>query len=95
VTIVWGIFSGPTFQRQLVEWDQVYDDSDFDWSLTGELYKMDFDNIATHELGHTMGMGDLYTSGCSDQTMYGYASEGETNKRDLNSGDINGINNLY
>src|SRR3989344_5639023 len=33
VTIVWGYFSGPIFARELVEWDQVYDDVDFDWSL--------------------------------------------------------------
>lgn len=32
---------------------------------------------------------------CSKETMYGYASEGETKKRTLNSGDIQGINNLY
>lgn len=96
VTIVWGIFSGPTFQRQLVEWDQVYDDVTFDWSAetAGVLGKMDFDNIATHELGHSVGMGDLYNS-CTEETMYGYASEAETKKRDLNTGDITGIDKLY
>lgn len=94
VTIVWGIFSGPTFQRKLVEWDQVFDDAKFDWSLTGEAGKMDFENISTHELGHSVGMADLYNT-CVDETMYGYASEGETKKRDLNAGDITGINQLY
>lgn len=95
VTYIWGIFGGPTFQRKLVEWDQVYDDVDFSWSMTGEPNKMDFENIATHELGHSVGMGDLYNSNCSEQTMYGYADYGETNKRDLNAGDIAGINLLY
>jgi hypothetical protein len=56
---------------------------------------MDFDNIATHELGHSCGLGDLYTSDCSQQTMYGYASNGETNKRTLECGDIAGISELY
>ncbi len=56
---------------------------------------MDFENIATHELGHSVGMGDLYTAECNQQTMYGYASNGETNKRTLESGDINGIRALY
>lgn len=53
VTIVWGIFSGPTFGRQLVEWDQVYDDVTYDWSSSalGVPAKMDFENIATHEPG--------------------------------------------
>lgn len=95
VTIVWGIFRGPTFQRQLVEWDQVYDDVDFDWSSSGEAGKMDFENIATHELGHSAGMDDLYNSACGEETMYGYADNGETKKRDLANGDIKGIDLLY
>ena len=97
VTIVWGIFGGPTFNRQLVEWDQIYDDATYDWSAdaTGMTNKMDFENIATHELGHSVGMGDLYNSGCNQETMYGYAAFGETIKRTLNAGDILGINKLY
>src|SRR3989338_8921913 len=42
VTIVWGVFGGPTFNRRLVEWDQIYDDATFDWSMSGEAGKMDF-----------------------------------------------------
>lgn len=96
VTIIWGIFSGPPSARELVEWDQVYDDVSYDWSAesVGVSGKMDFDNIATHELGHSVGMGDLYNS-CVEETMYGYSATGETKKRDLNIGDIQGINVLY
>lgn len=95
ITIIWGIFRGPPSKRELVEWDQVYDDVDYDWSAAGEPSKMDFENIATHELGHSVGLGDLYTEECSEQTMYGYASYGETKKRTLESGDITGIRKLY
>lgn len=95
VTIVWGIFGGPPSQRKLVEWDQVFDDTDYDWSLAGEPNKMDFENISTHELGHSVGLADLYQSGCAQQTMYGYANFGETNKRTLESGDITGVSTLY
>ena len=95
ITIVWGVFGGPAQKRQLVEWDQVYDQVDYDWSASGEAGKMDFENIATHELGHSVGMGDLYTSECSEQTMYGYASYGETKKRTLEAGDIKGVGTLY
>ena len=94
ITIVWGRFSGSTSQRYLVEWDQVYDDVDFDWGI-GEPTKMDFENIATHELGHSVGLNDLYNSVCAEQTMYGYAIEGETKKRTLEAGDITGIKKLY
>ncbi len=95
VTIVWGIFSAPPPRRQLVEWDQIYNQDDFDWSLTGEAGKMDFESIATHELGHSVGLDDLYTSTCFEQTMYGYAENGETKKRTLECGDINGVSGLY
>lgn len=95
VTIVWGVFSGPTQNRRLVEWDQIYDDFDFNWSSNGDANAMDFESISTHELGHSVGLGDLYNIECSDETMYGYASEGETKKRTLNAGDIAGISKLY
>ena len=95
VTIVWGYFGGPPKNREIIEWDQVYDEVDFQWSLTGDANAMDFDNIATHELGHSKGMGDLYTSDCSEQTMYGYATEGETKKQTLEAGDIAGKKKLY
>ncbi len=97
VTIVWGIFYGPPSGRELVEWDMVFDNVDFpNWGdATVDFSVMDFENIAIHELGHSAGLADLYTGQCSEQTMYGYASYGETKKRDLGVGDINGIKALY
>jgi len=92
VTIVWARTRGPPAQREILEWDQVYDQADFDWSLTGEAGKMDFDNIATHEDGHAAGMGH---TDCTEQTMYGYATTGETKKRTLETGDETGAGNLY
>jgi len=101
VAIVWGIFSGPPSTRELVEYDVVFDNVDYNWydctqtSCTSENKGMDFENIATHELGHAAGMADLYPSQCSEQTMYGYAAPGETKKRDLDTGDIKGVQELY
>ena len=97
VTIVWGVFSGPPFNRELVEWDMIFDDTDFDWSedAEGSVAEMDFENIATHELGHAVGLADLYDDKCSEMTMYGYAIYGETKKRSLENGDINGVKELY
>ena len=96
VTIVWGIFGGPISGRELVEWDQIYDQVDFDWSAEagGVAGKMDFDNIATHENGHSGGISHPSDS-CTEETMYRFSANGETKKRDLNTGDINGINLLY
>jgi hypothetical protein len=95
ITIVWGVFRGPPSSRELVEWDMVFDQVDFDWSDSGEPGKMDFESIATHELGHAIGLDDLYTSDCSEETMYGYASYGETKKSTLEAGDIAGAKELY
>lgn len=96
VSIVWGVFGGPPQNRRLVEYDVVFDNVDYVWGdATVDLNVMDFENIATHEFGHAAGLADLYDSGCSEQTMYGYADYGETSKRTLETGDINGIMELY
>ena len=94
VTIVWGVFGGPTQNRQLIEWDQVYDEVDFGWSAVGETNKMDFENISTHELGHTIGLSHPADT-CAEESMYRYADYGETIRRDLHAGDIAGAAALY
>jgi hypothetical protein len=97
VTIVWGIFGGPPARRGIMEFDIVFDQVDFDWSLdaTGSADKMDLPNIATHELGHALGLGDLYKDTCDHVTMYGYSTYGETTKRTLEPDDIAGLAALY
>jgi hypothetical protein len=94
VTYAWGRFGGPTRSREIVEWDMVFDNQDFAWATNGLSSAMDFRNISTHELGHAMGLGHPPTT-CTEETMYAYATEGETKKRDLNAGDVTGINSLY
>lgn len=56
---------------------------------------IDLQNIATHELGHGFGLADIYKRKLSFLTMYGYSGEGETVKRSLAQGDIEGIQVLY
>ncbi|GAJ01730.1 unnamed protein product, partial [marine sediment metagenome] len=79
---------------RLVEFDIVFED-DYTWSSTGEAGKYDIQNIATHEFGHTLNLGDLYGSGDTEKTMYGYAASGETKKRTLHQDDIDGICYIY
>lgn len=94
VTYTWGFFGGSPKGRELVEWDMIFDSDSFGWATDGSPTAMDFRNIDTHELGHAMGLGHP-ASTCTDETMYAYASLGETKKRDLNAGDVAGINGLY
>jgi len=95
VTTTWGIFGGPPQNRKLVEWDMVFNDPNFVWGdALASASLMDFENIAVHEIGHAAGLGHPSDS-CTQETMYRFASNGETKKRDLNTGDIQGIQKLY
>ncbi len=96
LTNVWGYFSGPARTRQIIEVDVCFNNVAFTWGdATDDGSVMDLQNIATHELGHGAGMGDLYQPPAGQETMFGYSREGETDKRSLYAGDIAGIQNLY
>ena len=60
----------------------------------GNLYSYDAQNILTHEIGHWMGLDDLYESVDQDLTMYGYGDKGELKKDTLGKGDRLGIAEL-
>jgi len=55
----------------------------------------DIQNIGTHEAGHTLSLGDLYSGAAQGLTMYGYGAKGETKKRSLGYGDIHGVRFIY
>lgn len=57
--------------------------------------QFDVQNIVTHEVGHVVGLADLYDDTNSELTMYGYGKKGETKKISLESGDIQGCKMLY
>ena len=81
--------------KEIVEFDIVLE-TDYVWgdaSLNAEL--MDLQNIAIHELGHAVGLADVYETDCSEVTMYGYSGNGEIKKRTLEPDDITGLRALY
>jgi len=81
--------------RQIVEFDILLD-TDFIWGdATIDSSVMDLQNIATHELGHGVGLDDIYSDACSEVTMYGYSDYGEIKKRTLEEPDVTGIQKLY
>ena len=91
VTTVW--YNPAT--KTIVEFDIMFD-TDWVWgNAKANSTVMDLQNIATHELGHGAGLGDVYEIECSEVTMYGYSDYGEIQKRDLAGPDITGIQELY
>ena len=80
----------------LLESDIVFNDS-YNWSADPSCPpdRMDVQNIASHELGHSLQLVDLYQSCNSDLTMYGYGAYGETKKRTLDPSDEDGIRYIY
>ena len=61
-------------------------------NCTGSGGSQDIQNVATHELGHAVGLGHV-----SDTllTMYPHSTAGETLKRTLGNGDRTGMAHLY
>ncbi|MEK6833472.1 MAG: matrixin family metalloprotease [Nanoarchaeota archaeon] len=91
VTSVWYTRVG----KQIVEFDMRFN-TRFNWGdATTNSLLMDLQNIATHELGHAVGLADIYSTTCLAVTMYGYSTEGDTSKRTLETPDITGLQKMY
>lgn len=72
-----------------IESDILFNGEDYLWSDNGAAGRYDVQNITTHELGHAVGLADLY-GGDTEKTMYGYANTGETKKSSLHTDDEDG-----
>lgn len=91
ITSVWFTRVG----KKIVEFDQLYN-TRFNWGdATINSGVMDLQNIATHELGHAVGLDDIYITTCSTVTMYGYSGYGDVQKRTLEQPDITGLQKMY
>jgi len=101
-TISWGIYYADAIavtyiwysDNNIVETDcrmNTY----YAWSLSGGSGRMDVQSIMTHEFGHWCGLKDLYDNAYYWLTMYAYADYGQTWRRSLGIGDINGLRRVY
>ena len=105
-TMSWGTIDGPggiigvcyywyyANTKEMVEFDIVFDIEEM-WSTVGATDAFDVQNIATHELGHTLVLQDLRSPKDGALTMHAYTWLGDTVKRTLGSGDILGVQAIY
>jgi len=90
-----GSVDGCAQTLEVSEWDQTYDLRDYDWSLDGSSSNYNLYPVFLHELGHSAGLDDLYSSGCSGATMYGYRSRGDLSRDSIDSATKACARNLY
>jgi hypothetical protein len=86
--------------RELVEFDIEFNDYwNYKISPATRTSNLDIDikNVAVHELGHAIGLSDIYRDSCNTVTMYGYIDTSyiETSKTTLEQPDIDGIIDMY
>ncbi len=88
---------GWSLAGEIVESDIVFNDLDFTWDTSSSPSgsQQDVQNVATHELGHSLLLDDLYGTADSEKTMYGFGGGGETKARTLEAEDIAGIRYIY
>lgn len=95
-SITWAMVDGWGSRRTpILEFDQIYGNH-WDWTAGSgsSADAFDFANVATHGIGNAVGL-DHPGNSCTEETMYAYVDFGETKKRDLNAGDILGVQALY
>ena len=64
----------------------------YKWSTTGAKDGYDLQSVATHEIGHQLGLGH---SALNSSTMYNALGSGNTSWRSLSLDDITGLCTLY
>jgi len=84
-----------TEEGEILEAD-VFFNTVFSWGdATQNQWVIDLQSLATHEIGHLLGLIDIDKSYCGSVTMYRYSGYGETEKRTLEKADITGLKKLY
>jgi len=83
-----------TSNKKVIEAD-ININKSYPWVNSSMSGYYDVQNVITHEVGHVVGLCDIYDSWATEITMYGSASTGEIKKRTLETHDTVSANHLY
>lgn len=81
--------------QQFIECDILFNTGAHLFATDGSDSSYDVQVIATHELGHTLRLLDMYDAENSGEVMFGRGPAGDTSHRTLGPGDIAGIRAIY
>jgi hypothetical protein len=92
IAVTWAWYYAPDLNFEM---DMAFNDGNFIFSAVGEPQsnEMDIWNMAAHEFGHFLTLGE--TTNIRLATMCPASSYGETLKRDLDPDDVAGIQYIY
>lgn len=77
---------------QIIDSDVLFNGKNFAFTTSGEPGRFDIQDVATHELGHLIGLDH---SGCAGATMYPYVDSSVILHRSLSLDDIRGARHMY
>lgn len=87
ITPVWFLSSGV-----ITDADVIFNGDDFLFTTTGEPGEFDVQDVATHELGHLLGLDH---SGWAGATMFPYVDPAQVLHRSLSQDDVCGLRAAY
>ena len=77
---------------QIIDADVLFNGSGFKFTTSSEPFSFDVQDVATHELGHLLGLDH---SGCAGSTMYPYVDPSVILHRSLSADEVRGIESAY
>lgn len=77
---------------QIIDADILFNGRNYTFTTKGQVARFDVQDIATHELGHLVGLDH---SGCAGATMYPYVDSTVILHRSLSIDDVRGARHIY
>jgi hypothetical protein len=77
---------------RIIDADVLFNGKSYQFTTEGTAWRFDVQDVATHELGHLLGLDH---SGCVGASMYPYVDQSVILHRSLSLDDIHGLQDMY